>query len=72
MEEFETKVIYVSTETDGIFNYSRTKETVKRIEAEANMLGKEGWELVTVLPSTGDQGCVNGAFHYFKRRKKSE
>lgn len=66
MDYFEYKTISVKTD-NPIINNCYVFDPSK----EFNILGKQGWELVSVFPLTPHAGIVDSVLATFKRRLPS-
>lgn len=64
MEKFEYKV--VTYDPSGLFG---GKVKVNQIENQLNMLGEDGWELISCTSSNQSYGSTKSLVCIFKRRK---
>lgn len=67
---FEYKIVVIDVEKTGFLSSKMTEVCRKKIEAHLNDLGKDGWELVGVLPFTNGQSPaqIDQGIHYFRRQ----
>lgn len=61
---YEYKVVTINIKP----GFSKPTIPDSSIESRINELGKQGWELVNVVPNTGSYGYLYSHTLYFKRK----
>mgnify|MGYP001309268545 FL=1 len=66
-QTFEYKVKILSPEGIRIKGDDLTDKIAQKLEAESNKLGKNGWQIISLVPTVSSEGSVSKLLVTFQR-----
>lgn len=70
IQSFEYVVKIISPEGIRVKGDDLTDKIAKKLDTESNKLGKEGWQIISLVPTVTSEGSVSKLLVTFQRRNK--